>query len=68
MKTENKIPNAKVVATVIGAIIFGWLNHFAQATLGIDLPPDLAIIIGSVLGGVVGYAIPPRKGDGIVEK
>jgi len=67
MKTENNVPNIKVIATMLGAILFGWLNHLAQSYVGIELPIGLSEVIGGALGGVVGYMIPPRKGDGIKE-
>ena len=68
MKTEDNIPNAKVIAMTIAMLIYGWLNHFAQSTLGLEIPVEVATMIGAAIIGIVGYMVPPRKGDGIVEK
>ncbi len=66
METENKIPNAKVIAMTIAMIIYGWLNHYAQTILGIEIPIDVATVIGGAIVGFVGYMVPPSKrlGDG----
>lgn len=67
MKTENNIPNAKVIAMTLAMLIYGWLNHLAQSTLGMEIPVEVATIIGGVIIGLVGYIVPPSKllGDGI---
>lgn len=69
MKTENNIPNAKVIAMTIAMLLYGWLNHFAQSTLGLEIPVEFATVIGGVIIGLVGYIVPPSKllGDGIEE-
>lgn len=65
--TENNKPNRKVIATALGMIIFGWLNYLARTYLGMELPVGFAETIGGFLGGVVGYLMPPAKGDGVKE-
>ena len=67
MRTENRIPNAKVVAMTLAMLIYGWLNHVAQSVLGLEIPFEVATMIGAAIIGIVGYVVPPRKGDGIEE-
>ena len=68
MKTENNIPNSKIIAGAIGGIVSGLIIKF----LGEGLTPDMkgyVITLGSAVGFfVVGYIYPPGIGDGTIEK
>lgn len=70
MRTENNIPNAKVIAMTIAMIIYGWVNYYTETKLGLTIPIELATSLGGLFVGVVGYITPPSKrlGDGVIEK
>ena len=53
-----------VVAGLIVALLFGLVAWFVLAVRGDDMPEGMAVLIGSIGGGIVGLIAPGSGGGG----
>jgi len=68
MKTENRIPNRKVIVGALSGVIVGFLMKYLGEGISPDMKANIMILAGGAAYFIMGYVWPPAKGDGIVSK
>jgi uncharacterized membrane protein YeaQ/YmgE (transglycosylase-associated protein family) len=67
-KTENNIPNKKIIVGAIAGILSGVITKFLGADLTPDMQANIMILVSGLAYFIAGYFTSPGKGDGVITK